>query len=92
MAGIKLAENLIQEGKNKGKVIAQGTTVTGDSYVIVKLHKDLGILHQIDYGSDISIDSNINLDDIVELIKMDDYSAIWVQVDSPEWKKLKEVN
>jgi hypothetical protein len=76
MAGIELAKNLIKDGKNKGKVIATGVTSEHNRYMLIKLDTN-GVLHQVDYGSDIKFDDVINLNDIVELQILDEYCAMW---------------
>ena len=76
MAGIELAQNLIKSGKNKGKVIARGVTSENHRYMLIKL--DIGgVLHQVDYGSDLRFDDVINLDNIVELVLLDEHCAMW---------------
>ena len=77
MAGINLAEKLIKDKKDEGKVIALGKTIYNEKYLIIQLENDKGIIYQIDYGSDIRFSNNINLEDSVKLFQIDEYSAEW---------------
>lgn len=77
MAGADLAKKLIKENRNEGKVIALGSTVENQKYMLVKLNNNKGIIYQIDYGSDIRFSNNINLEDEVKLKLLDEYTAEW---------------
>ena len=77
MAGIELAKKLINDKKDKGKVIALGKTTENQKYLIIKLDDDKGIIYQIDFGSDIRFSNNINLEDEIVLKLLDEYSAEW---------------
>ena len=77
MAGIGLAKQLISDKKGKGKVIALGKTVYQEKYVLIQLEGDKGRIYQIDYGADIKLEDNINLEDVIELRILDEYTAKW---------------
>lgn len=82
MAGIGFAKQLVQDNKNRGKVIATGRTVNNEKYILVQLEGDKGRIHQIDHGGDIRLEPSIGLNDIVELSIVDEYSAIWKTVEN----------
>ena len=80
MAGIKLIERLLKEGKTNGKVIALGRTIDKDNYVIIKWDGDKGFSTIFDYGSDVHIAENVRVSSLVCVKKISEYDGL-VSVD-----------
>lgn len=77
MAGITQAKQLVNQNKNNGRMIGTGWTINQEHFILIKL-KSGEVIHQIDYGSDLSIHDSCTLGERVRLDIIDEYSAEWV--------------
>ena len=96
MAGIKNALKRVMEHRNRGVVVAMGEiameTIQGEPerYIIIELYNDKGRITVYDYGSDIKINKDIELNDDVILMITSNWSAEWQKMTPSqitEWER-----